>query len=212
MQSAVPKQFIPLAEKPILMHTLQRFAQCPSQPEIILVLPETEVDYWKNLCKKYDFHIPHQIIIGGENRVQSVNNGLGVIPEGESLVAIHDGVRPLISVEIIERSYQTALERGNAVTSIALKDSIREITTEKNRTVNRTNYRLIQTPQTFQTNLIRKAYQLPYVEAMTDDASVAELAGLEICLIEGSYQNIKITTPEDLIVAEALYSSNSTFS
>jgi 2-C-methyl-D-erythritol 4-phosphate cytidylyltransferase len=204
MQSAVPKQFLNLVGKPILMHTLAQFSQCPSKPEIILVLPEVEIDYWKNLCNAFSFEISHQIVSGGETRVHSVRNGLSMISEGESLVAIHDGVRPLISVEIIEKSYQTAQEQGNAVVAIPLKDSIREVTDKGNRTVNRASFRLIQTPQTFLTNMIRDAYQLAHVETMTDDASVAELAGYDICLIEGSYQNIKITTPEDLIIAEAL--------
>lgn len=207
MGLSTPKQFIILHDKPILMHTLEIFNRYDAQIEIILVLPEHEMGKWKQLCDKFFFHTPHQLVAGGESRTESVRNGLDAIQEAEGLVAIHDGVRPLISTEIIGSSFTEAEEKGNAIVSVPLKDSIRWSKEGENQAVNRSDYCLIQTPQTFKLSLIKQAYQTLGTQSLTDDASVLEANGAKINLIPGDYRNIKITTPEDLRVAEALWSS-----
>ena len=203
MQREIPKQFIPVAGKPILMHTLEAFYLADELIEIILVLPESQVLGWKSLCAQYNFSTPHHITHGGDTRFQSVKNGLAQIPDNIGLVAIHDGVRPLVSSEIIKTSYQVAEEKGNAIVAVPLKDSIRWAQGENNKVLNRSEYQLIQTPQTFQVALIKAAFQRSYDPAFTDDATVLESTGEKINLIPGDYRNIKITTPEDLAVAEA---------
>lgn len=201
MGSEIPKQFLVVAGKPVLMHTLEKFKAYT----IILVLPETQIAYWKQLCTAYQFNLPHELCIGGETRFHSVRNGLGSITEQESLVAIHDGVRPMIAETIIAQSYQMAAEKGNAVVAVKLKDSIREITlTGHTINRNRNNYWLVQTPQTFQTGLIKAAYEAATHYNFTDDAGVLEEFGQSINLLEGDYKNIKLTTPEDLILANGL--------
>jgi len=200
MKSDLPKQFISLNGMPILMHTLKAFSF--NDASITLVLPEAQISFWKELCQKHAFFLAHQIVAGGLSRFESVKNGLSQLPD-IGLVAIHDGVRPIISEEIIEASYTEASLKGNAIVSVPLKDSIREVSAQGNRAVERDNYRLIQTPQTFQLPLIKKAFDTPYSDAFTDDASVLEHAGEEINLIEGDYRNIKVTTPEDLLIAES---------
>lgn len=201
MKSLLPKQFIEINGLPILMHTMLKFDD--QVDEIILVLPETDFITWENLTQKYNFKIKHKIAKGGQTRIESVQNGLDFIPNEPSLVAIHDGVRPFVHLSIIRNSFEVALKKGNAVVTVPLKDSIRQITENGNQSLDRNQFRLIQTPQTFQTQLIKKAYKQQNINHLTDDASVAENMGLEIHLIEGDYQNIKITTPEDLIVAKA---------
>ncbi len=201
MRNEVPKQFIKLLGKPILMRTLEAFNFDSIQ--IILVLPSTQIDFWKTLIEHHQFEIPHQIVAGGAARFDSVKNGLNSINQEEGLVAIHDGVRPIIDRQIISKSFQRAQEKGNAITSVPLKDSIRSINDTSNKQEDRSTFRLIQTPQTFQLSLIKKAYAQPFNTLFTDDASVLEKAGFNIHLIEGSYRNIKITTPEDLLVAES---------
>ena len=200
MQSLLPKQFIEVLGQPILMHTLEAFAF--DGIEIILVLPVSQIDFWNDLCKKYAFEIPHKVVEGGSARFHSVNNGLNSI-EGDGLVAIHDGVRPLIARDIIQMAYSVAAEKGNAIVSVPLKDSIREYTTSQNKMVDRNNYRLNSDPQTFQVSLIKEAFKTEFIESFTDDASVLEALGKTIHLVDGDYRNIKITTPEDLKVAQA---------
>jgi 2-C-methyl-D-erythritol 4-phosphate cytidylyltransferase len=204
MGSDTPKQFLPIGNAPILMHTIKRFFTSNEQVNIVLVLPEEQMERWHQLCEKYSFSIPHLIVSGGKNRFQSVRNGLNSIGVNEGLVAIHDGVRPFISKRIIEETYRIAEEKGNAVASVELKDSIRLVDTKGNKAVSRHDYRTIQTPQTFKISLIRDAFHKAQNDRYTDDASVAEAAGYNIELIEGSYENIKITTPEDLAMAEAI--------
>ena len=199
MQSSLPKQFIELLGTPILMHTLKAFDF--DDIELILVLPQDQINHWKQLCIEHQFKVLHKVVEGGETRFHSVQNGLNAI-EGEGIVAIHDGVRPLITKDIINACYRLAAEKGNAIVSVPLKDSIREYTSAHNRTVDRKNYRLIQTPQTFQVKLIKEAFTNGYKDTFTDDASVLEAMGSTIHLIEGDYRNIKITTPEDLKVAK----------
>ncbi|WMJ73218.1 2-C-methyl-D-erythritol 4-phosphate cytidylyltransferase [Cytophagaceae bacterium ABcell3] len=207
MNSSVPKQFLKVAGKPILMHTIEKFIETDPQTTIVLVLPLQEIATWKSLVKKHQFKHQVQIAEGGRSRFASVKNGLKVIEEEEALVAIHDGVRPCISPETIERSYEHAAIYGSAITSVPLKDSIRLIKEKNsNEAVDRSMYRLIQTPQTFKLSLIRDSYQTTELPHFTDDASVAEHASNRIHLIEGSYLNLKITTPDDLVIAECLLS------
>jgi len=202
MKSEIPKQFIELGGLPILMHTLNRFKEADEDIKIVLVLPETQFKFWETLCSKYNT-VPHQLVKGGKTRFQSGFNGLQAI-ENEGLVAIHDGVRPFVSVEIINESFKIAAAKGTAIVSVGSKDSVRV----NGQAVDRSTVKLIQTPQTFQISLIKKAFEIEELSTFTDDASVAEHAGFEINLIEGNYENIKITTPEDLIWAEVLLRKN----
>lgn len=206
MRSAVPKQFIELLGKPILMHTLQAFLDYSPALSVILVLPADDQPLWEDLCMKYGFTGNIQIAHGGETRFQSVRNGLDLIPD-EGLVAIHDGVRPLVNADIIGASFRLAAVHRTAVAAVRLKESIRITDQDTTKALDRSRFRLIQTPQTFQCSLIKSAYRVREEASMTDDASVAEHAGHLISLFEGSYENIKVTTPEDLIVAEALLKS-----
>ncbi len=206
MKSDLPKQFIEIGGMPILIHTMKQFMAYDAGILLKIVLPETQITFWESLCLKYqDFmqKLPHEVIIGGETRFQSAKNGISAIHFEEGLVAIHDGVRPFVSKEIIGKSFEIAQEKGSAVVCVPLKDSARVlINGYQNQAIDRTLYRLIQTPQTFQLSILRKAYQNPELPTFTDDASVVEAAGFKITLIEGSYENIKITTPEDLLWAE----------
>ena len=202
MKSDLPKQFINIGGLPILMHTLKKFKEADADIELILVLPESQFEFWEELCKihsEFIKTIPHQLVAGGKSRFQSGKNGLQII-ENEGLVAIHDGVRPFVSAENIRESFRIAEEKGNAVVSVPSKDSVRV----NGQAIDRATVRLIQTPQTFQVPLIKKAFETEELITFTDDASVAEHAGFTINLMEGSYENIKITTPEDLLWAEVL--------
>jgi 2-C-methyl-D-erythritol 4-phosphate cytidylyltransferase len=169
---------------------------------LILVLPETQQEYWKDLCLKHSFTLPHRIVKGGESRFNSVQNGLKLIDE-KGIVFIHDGVRPLVSQQTIERCYQMALKNGNAIPVLRVNESLRKQKGHQSISVDRTLYLSVQTPQTFQSDQIFKAFEQGYDPAFTDDASVAEKAGFPIFMVEGNQENIKITTPADLIIAEA---------
>jgi len=206
IKTKLPKQFLELKGKPILLHTLEAFLRYSNEIQIVLVLPEDDFDIWKDICKKFNFKTPVLLEKGGETRFQSVKNGLNKI-EGPGLVAIHDGVRPLVSEDIIGASFRLAAGHQSAVAAVRLKDSIRMTDQDNTKAVDRSRFRLIQTPQTFDIDLIKRAYQIKEDASLTDDASVAEKSGHVISLFEGSYENIKITTPEDLIVAEALLNS-----
>jgi 2-C-methyl-D-erythritol 4-phosphate cytidylyltransferase len=203
MRNTVPKQFLEINGKPILLHTLQAFFRYSEKIKIILVLPKDDFQIWDNIASKYNFNKPLVLQEGGDTRFQSVKKGLEKI-EGDGLVAIHDGVRPLVSEDIIGASFRIAAVHRSAVAAVRLKESIRVTDQDQTKAVDRSKYRVIQTPQTFQVSLIKKAYTMREDESLTDDASVAERSGLSISLFEGSYANIKITTAEDLIVAEAL--------
>lgn len=203
IKSRLPKQFLELHGKPILMHTLDAFFRYSEKIQIVLVLPEDDFQTWRDLCDRYHYQQPVILQKGGETRFQSVKNGLEKI-EGPGLVAIHDGVRPLVSEDIIGASFRLAAVHQSAVAAVRLKESIRMTDQDNTKAVDRSRFRLIQTPQTFSIDLIKQAYQLKEDTTLTDDASVAERLGHTISLFEGSYLNIKITTPEDLIVAEAL--------
>ena len=208
MNNNLPKQFLLLKGKPILMHTIDAFYQTLSDISIIVVLHPNYHEYWNELCQKHHFSTPHQLIDGGNTRFESVKNGLSLVKEKKSLVAIHDAVRPLISHNLIETSYQEALKHGNAIAATLCKDSVRmQLNNQQNKILDRNKIYLIQTPQTFNYQTLQQAYQLPYSEKFTDDASVVEQAGFSIFLIEGENRNIKITFPEDLIFAEAILNS-----
>lgn len=215
IKSSLPKQFLELDGLPVLMHTLNAFYRYSPGIQIILVLPADDFGTWESLCKKYNYH--HNIILqkGGDTRFQSVKNGLQKI-EGEGLVAIHDGVRPLVSEDIIGASFRLAAVHQSAIAAVRLKESIRMTDQaclpegssarrqDNTRAVDRSRFRLIQTPQTFLVSLIKESYNIKEDATLTDDASVAERSGHVISLFEGSYKNIKITTSEDIILAEAL--------
>ena len=203
MNSSVPKQFLEIAGKPVLMHTIEAFYNYSTECNIILVLPQNDLSLWSGLCEQYKFTIPITIRPGGSSRFQSVKKGLEAI-QTEGLVAIHDGVRPLIAKNLIAASFNIAEIHGSAVAAVRLKESIRMIDKDATRAMDRSKFRLIQTPQTFNIALIKKAYDLEEDPSLTDDASVFEKAGYAISLFEGNYQNIKITTKEDLKIAELL--------
>ncbi|TZF84767.1 2-C-methyl-D-erythritol 4-phosphate cytidylyltransferase [Pedobacter sp. BS3] len=201
MQSEIPKQFIPIAGKPVLMHTIAAFNANAYQPAIIVVLPEAYHAYWKELCRQYHFDIKHQVIPGGSTRFESVKNGLQCISE-PAVIAVHDAVRPLVSADIISNAFKTAEEHGSAVTAIVSRDSVRQGTYSASGSVNRDEIFLVQTPQTFWSEMLKKAYQADYQPSFTDDASVVEQAGFPIQMIPGDISNIKITYPSDLAFAE----------
>lgn len=206
MKSQIPKQFLELEEKTILQHSIEAFYCFDNQINIVVVLPKNQIVFWKEICGKNSQTMPkHQITIGGETRFHSVKNGLKLVSKN-SLVAIHDGVRPLIEKEVIANCFKVAEQKGNAIPAIKPVDSLRFVENDKNKAVNREQYRAIQTPQTFKTDLIKKAYNQEFSSLFTDDASVLENIGEEIFLVEGSRKNIKITTPEDLLIAKVLKS------
>ncbi len=203
MKSAIPKQFLLLEGKPLLMHTIERFHSFDSAIEIILVLPSEHHSLWNGLVREYSFEISHKVVSGGEERFHSVRAGLECVTE-ESLVAVHDGVRPLVSHDTIWRCFADAEEFGNAIPFIEPADSVRIITGDDSKPCLRNEVRLIQTPQIFRSSLIISAYDREYDPSFTDDATVAEAAGIKVHLTHGNRENIKITTPEDLTVAHAL--------
>ena len=203
MQTDVPKQFLELCGKPVLMHSISAFADACEKIQIIVVLPSLQIAYWQELCHRYTFALPHIVAEGGSTRFHSVRNGLSLLP-GEGLVAIHDGVRPLVSRQTITGCFREAAIRGCAVPVLPVNDSVREVSESTNKMLDRSALRLIQTPQVFDITLLKKAYEQEYSPAFTDDASVFEKAGHAIHLTEGNVENIKITTPNDLLVAEAM--------
>lgn len=205
MGSVVPKQFLLLQGKPVLMRSIEAFYQNEYQPNIILVLAATDIDYWNELVKKYQFKIPHQIEIGGSERFNSVKNGLNLIKDANAVVAIHDAVRPLVSQLTISNCFLKAKENGNAVAAVIAKDSIRQLSLNTaSKALNRSEIYLVQTPQTFIKHQLDVAYQQNFDNSFTDDASVVEKAGFDIYLEKGDEFNFKITFKEDLLLAEAL--------
>lgn len=205
MGAALPKQFLLLKGLPILMHTLRAFYDADSTTKIILVLPVDHFDYWRQLCDENKFSVPFTVVAGGASRFQSVLNGLNEI-DTDGVVAIHDGVRPLVSKEIIDRSFDIAASKGSAVAAVPCKDSLRVKVGDFTKSVLRSDYYLIQTPQTFRVDGIKKSFAVEEQSSFTDDASVYEFSGGRIELIDGDYKNIKITTQEDIIFAEAMIS------
>lgn len=208
MGGEVPKQFLPIGGKPVLMHTIEAFRKALEDVQIVLVLPAEQHDYWQKLCKKFSFRSPELIARGGETRFHSVKNGLSLLPDdADAVVGVHDGVRPFVSAETIQRCYKAAAE-GKAVVPVApIVETVRQILPDGcSVTRPRDEYRLVQTPQTFPLSLLKEAYQQHYQDSFTDDASVVEAMGKEIVMVEGNRENIKLTTPEDLRFAQFLVS------
>ncbi len=203
MGAEIPKQFLILNEKPVLMHTIESFFNYDKTIKIILVLPEEQQNYWNELCEKFDFTLNHQIVSGGETRFHSVKNGLNVITGKDVMIGIHDGVRPLVSKDVISRCFDKAAEKGVAFPVIPVVEPLRKKTKEGR--VNRADYCLVQTPQVFNSEIIQKAYRQEFSDTFTDDVSVVEaLNECPVYEVEGAKENIKITTPVDLIIAESL--------
>ena len=205
MGSDIPKQFLPIGGRPVLMRTLERFRAYDADIQIILVLPEAQQTYWRELCEQYDFKVPYQLANGGPTRFHSVQNGLALVPDdAEAVVGVHDGVRPFPGIEVIRNCYQTAREKKAVIPVIPVVETVRHLEDEGSVTVPRGDYRLVQTPQTFDIQLLKAANRQPFNDGFTDDASVVESYGHPITLVEGNRENIKITTPYDLKIAEVL--------
>ena len=205
MGTDIPKQFLELAGKPVLMHTIERFLTFSNSIHIITVLPGEYLEFWDQLKKKYTFTLPHIIVRGGETRFISVRNGLEYVDD-DALVAVHDAVRPLVSIGTIKRCFETAGEYGNAIPVISPSDTLRIVNEENSKPVDRLLVKQIQTPQVFHSRLLKKAYGQSYLPEFTDDATVLEKTGEKIRLVDGNRENIKITNPEDLIIAQYLLS------
>ena len=203
MGKDLPKQFLLLGGKPVLMRTLERFAAYDPSLSLILVLPEAHREYWLSLCSKYDFTLPHRIAPGGETRFHSVKNGLTLVDE-DGWVAVHDGVRPFISCEVIGACFEQAAISGAAIPVLPVIETLRETEGMTSRTVDRNRYCTVQTPQVFAASLLKEAYGQSYTDAFTDDASVVESLGHPVTLVAGNRENIKITTPFDLQIGEML--------
>jgi len=205
MGSDIPKQFLPIGGKPVLMRTLERFREYSADIQIILVLPEAQQEYWHQLCKEYHFDVEYTLANGGQTRFHSVQNGLAKVPDdAQGVVGVHDGVRPFPSIEVIKNCYETARTKKAVIPVIPVVETVRHLEGEKSVTVPRGDYRLVQTPQTFDIQLLKAANRQPYNDGFTDDASVVESYGYEITLVEGNRENIKITTPYDMKIAEVL--------
>ena len=205
MGSDIPKQFLPIGGKPVLMRTLERFREYSKDIQIILVLPEAQQAYWHQLCQEYHFDVEYTLANGGQTRFHSVQNGLAKVPDDAiGVVGVHDGVRPFPSIEVIRNCYTTAREKKAVIPVIPVVETVRHLEGEQSKTVPRDAYRLVQTPQTFDIQLLKAANRLPYNDGFTDDASVVEAFGYNITLVEGNRENIKITTPYDLKIAEVL--------
>lgn len=222
MGADIPKQFLPIGGKPVLMRTIERFRTYSPSLRIILVLPQAQQDYWHQLCRQYQFDVDYQLTNGGETRFHSVQNGLALIPDdAEGVVGVHDGVRPFPAIEVIRRCYETVRTAKAVIPVIPVVESVRRLlhdelspkgepVTEVSVSVDRSDYRLVQTPQVFDIQLLKAANRQPYRDTFTDDASVVESYGQSITLVEGNRENIKITTPFDLRIAEALIRPSST--
>ena len=220
MGSDIPKQFLPIGGKPVLMRTIERFRQYSANLQIILVLPKAQQDYWRELCRQYDFPLPastplpskggvrggsYLMADGGETRFHSVQNGLALIPDdAQGIVGVHDGVRPFPAIDVIRHCYETARTAKAVIPVVPIVETVRHLCKDYSETVPRGDYRLVQTPQTFDIQLLKAANRQPYSDAFTDDASVVESYGHPITLVDGNRENIKITTPYDLKIAEAL--------
>jgi len=203
MGGDIPKQFLPVCGKPVLMRTMEAFHTYDAAIHIILVLPVSQQAYWKELCQEYRFSLSHDIANGGDTRFHSVMNGLAMV-EGNGLVGVHDGVRPFVSQEVIARCYEEAEACKAVIPVIDVVETVRHLTEEGSETVPRDRYKLVQTPQVFEVELLRRAYQQTYTDLFTDDASVVEALGEKVYLVKGNRENIKLTTPFDLKLAEML--------
>ena len=207
MGGDIPKQFLPIKGKPVLMRTIERFHECSPQLRVILVLPREQQDYWHTLCRDHSFGIDHTVVDGGDTRFGSCRNGLAAIPDDEEgVVGIHDGVRPFVSADTVERCFARARQCGAAIPVLPVTDSLRRVSGDgkSSHSVNRSEYRAVQTPQAFSIQVLKKAYRQPYQDSFTDDASVVEAMGVKVDMVEGNRENIKLTTPFDLKIAETL--------
>lgn len=205
MGSDIPKQFIPVKGKPVLMRTIERFLEYDAQMQVVLVLPESQMAYWNELCTTYNFDKPYTVAAGGETRFHSVRNGLAKVSADAELIGVHDGVRPFVSVQTIAACYDEAAAKGAVVPVIDIVETVRHIEPSGGSvTVPRSEYQLVQTPQVFGAQLLRSAYSQPYTDFFTDDASVVESFGHEVALVKGNRENIKITTPFDLEIANII--------
>jgi len=199
MGAPIPKQFLEVGGRPILMHTLNRFVAFDASIRLVVVLHPDYIEFWRSLCEKHDYSVPHSIVSGGSERFYSVQKAIqSLVDTEEAIVGIHDAVRPMVSVATLERCYATAQETGSAVPCVSVNDSMRIVDADGNRSINRSSLRIIQTPQCFRLNLLRRAFTQEYNTAFTDDASVVEALGESIELVEGNRENIKVTTPEDM--------------
>ena len=206
MGSDIPKQFLPLRGRPVLMHTIDVFRRAYPDIHIILVLPREQQDYWRQLCGQHGYDVELCVADGGETRFHSVHNGLSLIPDdARGVVGVHDGVRPFVSPEAIRRCFEAAEEFGAVVPVVPVVETVRQVLADgSSMTVDRNAYRLVQTPQTFDIQLLKKAYGQPFDPIFTDDASVVEAMGYPIKLVEGNNENIKLTNPADLKLAEGM--------
>ena len=203
MNSPVPKQFLELRKKPVLMHTIEKFYSASPSIHIVVVLPKSHHGVWNTLCEKHQFIIPHQICEGGSTRFQSVRSGLELCKE-EGIIAVHDGVRPLIHSDLIQKLYNQAESNSAVIPVYPVLESIRKSDEEGSKALDRSKYCIVQTPQCFSSELLQNAYQQDEKETFTDDASVIEALGKEVCHFKGDRTNIKLTTPEDFLFAEAI--------
>ena len=207
----LPKQFLELGGKPILMRSIEAFANSGNCPvDVIVTLPSDQMDLWQRLCDRYGFDVPHRVVPGGETRWHSVKHALdsmGDVNEVD-IIAVHDGVRPMVTADVICRTIEAVRRDGAAIPVVALNDSVRQVVGEASHALDRSTLRAVQTPQAFDARLLLDAYSLPYQPTFTDDASVVEQLGHPITLVEGDPHNLKITRPMDLALAEYLLNSN----
>jgi 2-C-methyl-D-erythritol 4-phosphate cytidylyltransferase len=202
MGSDIPKQFLQIKGLPVLMHTLNTFHAFDATIKLVLVLPESQIDYWQKLCREHCFKVPHAITKGGNTRFESVKNGLSLVDQ-PALIGIHDGVRPFVSPDTLKRCYHHARALGNAIPVLDAYESIRQVNEDSSVALDRSSIKLVQTPQVFHSDLLLQAYEQAYTPLFTDDASVVEAYGKTIHLVAGNRENIKITTPFDMVLAEA---------
>jgi 2-C-methyl-D-erythritol 4-phosphate cytidylyltransferase len=208
MSSPVPKQFLLLHGKPVLCHSIGAFHRFDPAMQLIVVLPKEQTDIWRTLCIGHHFSIEHTVVTGGAERFHSVREGLREVAH-DGLVAVHDGVRPLVSVELIARCFTAASAHGAAVPVVLVGSSMREVSGDSSRALDRSTLRIVQTPQCFAVPPLRKAFELPYDPAFTDEATLVERSGRPVHFVEGEERNIKVTTPMDLRLAEVLLEEES---
>jgi len=208
MSSPVPKQFLLLRGKPVLCHSIAAFHRFDPAMQLIIVLPKEQIDVWRTLCIGHHFPMEHTVVAGGAERFHSVHEGLKEVKH-DGLVAVHDGVRPLVSVELIARCFTAAEAYGAAIPVVSVGSSMRQISGDSSHALDRSSLRIVQTPQCFSVPLLRKAFELPYDPAFTDEATLVERNGTPVHLVEGEERNIKVTTPMDLRLADALLEAES---
>ncbi len=202
MGAVLPKQFMPIREKPVLMYTIERFYHYDPHLQLIVTLPEAWINYWEELIQEFEFRIPHRVVIGGEERYHSIKNALAYC--NGKYIAIHDGVRPLVSEDTISTCFKALKNHSAVIPVVPMKESIRVVADNESRAVDRGLYRTVQTPQCFDADVLRKAYEQPYGPEVTDDACLVESHGVKIHLVDGNEENIKITTPMDFALADHL--------